>query len=248
MRYVAVEVSAAQRARHPRRRRVARRDCRTSRSSASCWPTSCSTTCRSGSPSTTAAGARRSSPPRPDGTFAEVLSAPFDPLPAVLPARPPHGARAPLQDAAARLGHAARALVRAGPVVVVDYARPTHRRAGAAAVAVVAADVPRPRRGVAPARRAGRPGHHRRRRRRPAAGARRRAQPGPVPAACTGSTSSSTRAGAAWAAAAAQPDLRGAGDAQPRRRGRGAARPGGPRRVHRPRVVSRSPTTNGERG
>ncbi len=36
-----------------------------------------------------------------DGTFGEVLSAPFDPLPAVLPATAGHGARAPLLDAAA---------------------------------------------------------------------------------------------------------------------------------------------------
>ena len=44
----------------------------------------------------------------PDGTFAEVLSAPFDPRPDVLPARAAHGARAPLQDAAAAWVLAAR--------------------------------------------------------------------------------------------------------------------------------------------
>lgn len=59
-----------------------------------------------------------------DGSFAEVLSAPFDPVPPVLPARPEHGARAPLQDAAAAWLAAARALVTRGSVTVVDYARP----------------------------------------------------------------------------------------------------------------------------
>jgi SAM-dependent MidA family methyltransferase len=60
-----------------------------------------------------------------DGSFAEVLSAPFDPLPAVLPPRPAHGARAPLQDAAAAWLTEARRLVVRGSVVVVDYARPS---------------------------------------------------------------------------------------------------------------------------
>jgi SAM-dependent MidA family methyltransferase len=60
-----------------------------------------------------------------DGGFAEVLSAPFDPVPAVLPPRPPHGARAPLQDAAAAWLTAARAIVARGCVLVVDYARPS---------------------------------------------------------------------------------------------------------------------------
>ncbi len=58
-----------------------------------------------------------------DGTFVEVLSAPFDPVPEVLPARASHGARAPLQDAAADWVTAARSHVRRGTVVVVDYAR-----------------------------------------------------------------------------------------------------------------------------
>ena len=61
----------------------------------------------------------------PDGSFAEVLSAPFDPVPDVLPPQAAHGARAPLQDAAA--DWVARALARtcdAAPSLVVDYARP----------------------------------------------------------------------------------------------------------------------------
>ena len=62
---------------------------------------------------------------RADDAFAEVLSAPFDPVPEVLPATAVHGARAPLQDAAAAWVAEARRLVRRGSVVVVDYARPS---------------------------------------------------------------------------------------------------------------------------
>jgi SAM-dependent MidA family methyltransferase len=61
----------------------------------------------------------------PDGSFAEVLSTPFDPPPAVLPPHPPHGARAPLQDAAAAWLTTARRVVRRGCVLVVDYVRPS---------------------------------------------------------------------------------------------------------------------------
>ncbi len=58
-----------------------------------------------------------------DGGFVEVLSPPLTPVPAVLPARPAHGARAPLQgDASAWLSRA-RSLLRSGRVVVIDYAR-----------------------------------------------------------------------------------------------------------------------------
>jgi SAM-dependent MidA family methyltransferase len=59
------------------------------------------------------------------GELVEVLGAPLDPVPPVLPVRPPHGARAPLQEAAGRWLTSARALLRSGRVVVVDYARPT---------------------------------------------------------------------------------------------------------------------------
>ena len=59
------------------------------------------------------------------GSFAEVLSAPFDPVPAVLPAHAAHGARAPLQDAAAAWLSRACGVVRRGSVVVLDYARAT---------------------------------------------------------------------------------------------------------------------------
>jgi SAM-dependent MidA family methyltransferase len=59
---------------------------------------------------------------RPDGTFAEVLSAPFDPVPSGLPARPVHGSRAPIQTAAGDWVEAARASLTRGTVVVIDYA------------------------------------------------------------------------------------------------------------------------------
>jgi len=57
-----------------------------------------------------------------DGTLTEVLSAPFDPRPAVLPATAPLGARAPLVDAACSWLDGARGLVRAGSVIAFDYA------------------------------------------------------------------------------------------------------------------------------
>jgi SAM-dependent MidA family methyltransferase len=60
----------------------------------------------------------------PDGRFVEVLSAPFDPLPDVLPDRAAFGARAPLIDRAASVLDEARALVRAGSVVAIDYGTP----------------------------------------------------------------------------------------------------------------------------
>ncbi len=59
----------------------------------------------------------------PDGRFTEVLSAPFDPVPLVLAGTAAHGARAPLQDAAAEWVRAARAIVGRGTVTVVDYTR-----------------------------------------------------------------------------------------------------------------------------
>jgi SAM-dependent MidA family methyltransferase len=59
------------------------------------------------------------------GGLVEVLGPPLDPVPSVLPARPAHGARAPIQDAAARWLVGARAIMRSGRVVVVDYARAT---------------------------------------------------------------------------------------------------------------------------
>jgi SAM-dependent MidA family methyltransferase len=58
-----------------------------------------------------------------DGAFVEVLSSPLAPVPAVLPDRPAHGARAPLQDDASAWLSRARSLLRSGRVVVIDYAR-----------------------------------------------------------------------------------------------------------------------------
>ncbi len=59
-----------------------------------------------------------------DGRFVEQLSAPFDPVPAQLPATGAFGARAPLVDRAAETVEQARRLVRSGSVVVIDYATP----------------------------------------------------------------------------------------------------------------------------
>jgi SAM-dependent MidA family methyltransferase len=60
----------------------------------------------------------------PDGRFVEVLSAPFDPLPPVLPATAPFGARAPLVDRAGDFVQSAQRLVRSGSVVALDYGTP----------------------------------------------------------------------------------------------------------------------------
>ena len=59
-----------------------------------------------------------------DGRFVEVLSAPIDPAPAFLPAAAPFGARAPLVDRAAGFVENARRLVRSGSVLAIDYATP----------------------------------------------------------------------------------------------------------------------------
>ena len=146
---------------------------------------------------------------RPDGTFAEVLSAPFDPVPAVLPdsSRPTAPGRRCRTPPRSWLT-TARALVRRGSVVVVDYARPSTAEMARAAVAVVAADVPgsrarRPSPASTPASRTSpstspstsSPEPDRR-------AARRRSS-----CSATASTSSSTEGRRAWAAAAARPDL-----------------------------------------
>lgn len=56
---------------------------------------------------------------------AEVLSGPFTTIPAMLPERAPHGARAPLQDRAAAWVADARRRLRQGTLLVLDYAVPT---------------------------------------------------------------------------------------------------------------------------
>lgn len=58
----------------------------------------------------------------PDGRPTERLSERFDPLPGVLPRSASLGARAPLQDAAADWVTDARARLRSGSVLVLDYA------------------------------------------------------------------------------------------------------------------------------
>lgn len=59
-----------------------------------------------------------------DGRLIEVLSSPFDPAPSVLPPSAPFGARAPLIDRAATWIDEARSLVRSGTVLAVDYGAP----------------------------------------------------------------------------------------------------------------------------
>ncbi|MDJ0769286.1 MAG: SAM-dependent methyltransferase [Ilumatobacter sp.] len=61
----------------------------------------------------------------PDGRLVEQLSAPFEPTPDVLPSAPSLGARAPLQDGARRWVEAARSRLSSGSVVAIDYAVPT---------------------------------------------------------------------------------------------------------------------------
>jgi SAM-dependent MidA family methyltransferase len=57
----------------------------------------------------------------PDGRYVEQLSAPFEPVPAVLPPMAPLGARAPLQTEAAAWVESARRLLRSGTVMAIDY-------------------------------------------------------------------------------------------------------------------------------
>lgn len=59
-----------------------------------------------------------------DGRFVEVLSERIDPLPDVLPVNPPFGSRAPLIDRAAAFVEDARRLVRNGSVLALDYGTP----------------------------------------------------------------------------------------------------------------------------
>ncbi len=61
----------------------------------------------------------------PDGRIVETLSAPFDPVPSVLPTHTPLGARAPLHDAACAWLADARSRLTAGALVAIDYMTPT---------------------------------------------------------------------------------------------------------------------------
>lgn len=60
-----------------------------------------------------------------DGSFAEVLGPAGDPAAGDLPARAAHGARAPVQSRAAEWCRTSRSLLANGRLVVVDYATPT---------------------------------------------------------------------------------------------------------------------------
>lgn len=60
----------------------------------------------------------------PDGRFAEVLREPDGPTPACLPPTAAHGARVPVQDAAGAALSAARTMLTAGRVLVIDYCTP----------------------------------------------------------------------------------------------------------------------------
>jgi len=60
-----------------------------------------------------------------DGRLTEFLSQRFDPVPMVLPPSAPLGARAPIQEAAAAWVSQARRRLRSGTVVAVDYTSPT---------------------------------------------------------------------------------------------------------------------------
>ena len=212
LRYVAVEVSDGAAGPPPRRRRVAAPTCRPGRSTASSSPTSCSTTCRSASPCSTAAGGRRSSPTTATARSSRCCRRRSTRCRPCCRRPPPHGARAPLQRRGRGAGSAARVgLVRRGTVVVVDYAVARHRRAGRCA-----------RGGSGCARTAAtsaathylrRPG--RRRTSPPTSPLDQLPEPdavrtqAAVPRGAGASTSSSTRAGAAWAAAAARAGPRG---------------------------------------
>ncbi len=61
----------------------------------------------------------------PDGSLVESLSAPFDPVPTVLPPQASLGARAPLHESARTWVIDARSRIRSGSVVVIDYTSPT---------------------------------------------------------------------------------------------------------------------------
>ena len=80
-----------------------------------------------------------------DGAFAEVLTAPLDPPPAVLPASPPHGSRAPLARRRRRLGLRCPLTPSRRPPPRCRLRPHDDGRAGAAAVASVVADISRAR-------------------------------------------------------------------------------------------------------
>ena len=60
-----------------------------------------------------------------EGRFAELLSAPLDPVPVVLPSTPVLGSRAPAARCRGGMGRRARSRLRSGSLLVIDYCRPT---------------------------------------------------------------------------------------------------------------------------
>ncbi len=171
-----------------------------------------------------------------DGRFVEVLSAPFDPVPACLPVSPTFGSRAPL-DRSCR--HIRR---RRPPTGAVRFGRrdrlrhADHRDARRSPVAGVAAHLSRQRaRGPLP-RGTWYAGHHDRRPDRPAPRARHRARAGTVPPA-VGYRRPRGRGQARLDRAGGAARSRSDEDAQPDQRSRGAARPRRPRRFPRRRMA-----------
>jgi len=61
----------------------------------------------------------------PNGELVESLSAPVDPVPSVLPTAAPLGARAPIQEAAHQWVVEARSRLNTGTVIAIDYASAT---------------------------------------------------------------------------------------------------------------------------
>ena len=166
---------------------------------ASCWPTSCSTTSRSGSLERTAGGWSRGAASAPTAERWSRCSCRRAGRRGR--GRPP-GARLPPSAPASRCQHAAGGAGCDGPSALLDAGpgggrrlRRPRRRAGAAPVDGVAAHLRRPRPRRRPARRPRRAGHHRARS--PSTSCRRARRrdvaPGRVAPRATASTSSSPR-------------------------------------------------------
>ena len=163
---------------------------------------------------------------------------------AVLP--PPHVRRRPgaaRRRAPRRSSTTPAGCVRAGTVLVHRLRRRRDRpssRCGRG-VSGCARTAARARRSLP--RRPGQPGHHHRRAVRPAARARRGPYAGAVPASAGASTTSSTKGCRVWTEQAARPGLEAMRMRSRVARGRGAARPRRPRRLPRHRVAALTTAT-----
>ena len=167
-------------------------------------------------------GAKRSSRSIASGRAVERLSAPFDPVPHVLPPHAEHGARAPLVDRAAAVGrrrprvgsHAARwsSSTTASPAP----ANWPPGRGGSGSGPFAGNE-----RGEHYLQRSRLAGHHRRRPVRPVAGAGLGPDPSAVPPRCSESTNSSRTAGDSGSSTRLDPASRrcacGVGSVSPRR-------------------------------